>query len=211
MEGFTMIKKIMPFVLVLLLMFFSFGIPKSNAAMMKNPCGVNTRNAHNAGMAGKRSALMNTLINRTTLMKIHRLIPFMQPYIHAIMIMPFFYKVYPGAHLIFMNSNILKLTPYQLKQEAMIVKKVLRENISLLNILNRSRKMFYMEVNKNNPSASKLISYEKTFENTEKILGENIIRAHIKATRLLTASQRNILRKLLINWPVVNVSYPVYP
>ena len=166
---------------------------------------------HNAAMAGKKSTLMNKLINRSTLMKIHRLIPFEQPYIHAILIMPFFYKTYPGAHLIFMNSKILKLNSNQIKQEAMIVKKVLRESVPLLNTLNKSRKMFYMEVLKNNPSKSKLIKYEKIFENTEKILGEKIISAHIDAIRILTAQQKNRLRKMLINWPVVNVSYPVYP
>lgn len=206
-----MIKKNYPFLLLLLLISISFGISQSSFAMMKNPCGNNMPTGHNAAMAGKKSTLMNKLINRSTLMKIHRLIPFEQPYIHAILIMPFFYKTYPGAHLIFMNSKILKLNSNQIKQEAMIVKKVLRESVPLLNTLNKSRKMFYMEVLKNNPSKSKLIKYEKIFENTEKILGEKIISAHIDAIRILTAQQKNRLRKMLINWPVVNVSYPVYP
>ena len=206
-----MIKKNYPFLLLLLLIFISFGITQSSFAMMKNPCGNNMPTGHNAAMAGKKSTLMNKLINRSTLMKIHRLIPFWQPYIHAILIMPFFYKTYPGAHLIFMNSKILKLNSNQIKQEAMIVKKVLKESVPLLNTLNKSRKMFYMEVLKNNPSKSKLIKYEKIFENTEKILGEKIISAHIDAIRILTAQQKNRLRKMLINWPVVNVSYPVYP
>lgn len=206
-----MIKKNYPFLLLLLLIFISFGITQSSFAMMKNPCGNNMPTGHNAAMAGKKSTLMNKLINRSTLMKIHRLIPFEQPYIHAILIMPFFYKTYPGAHLMFMNSKILKLNSNQIKQEAMIVKKVLRESVPLLNTLNKSRKMFYMEVLKNNPSKSKLIKYEKIFENTEKILGEKIISAHIDAIRILTAQQKNRLRKMLINWPVVNVSYPVYP
>ena len=206
-----MIKKNYPFLLLLLLISISFGISQSSFAMMKNPCGNNMPTGHNAAMAGKKSTLMNKLINRSTLMKIHRLIPFEQPYIHAILIMPFFYKTYPGAHLIFMNSKILKLNSNQIKQEAMIVKKVLKESVPLLNTLNKSRKMFYMEVLKNNPSKSKLIKYEKIFENTEKILGEKIISAHIDAIRILTAQQKNRLRKMLINWPVVNVSYPVYP
>ena len=206
-----MIRRNYPFLLLLLLIFISFGISQSSFAMMKNPCGNNMPTGHNAAMAGKKSTLMNKLINRSTLMKIHRLIPFEQPYIHAILIMPFFYKTYPGAHLIFMNSKILKLNSNQIKQEAMIVKKVLRESVPLLNTLNKSRKMFYMEVLKNNPSKSKLIKYEKIFENTEKILGEKIISAHIDAIRILTAQQKNRLRKMLINWPVVNVSYPVYP
>ena len=111
----------------------------------------------------------------------------------------------------FMNSKILKLNSNQIKQEAMIVKKVLRESVPLINTLNKSRKMFYMEVLKNNPSKSKLIKYEKIFENTEKIVGEKIISAHIEAMRILTAQQKNRLRKMLINWPVVNVSYPTYP
>jgi hypothetical protein len=206
-----MIRRNYPFLLLLLLIFISFGISQSSFAMMKNPCGNNMPTGHNAAMAGKKSTLMNKLINRSTLMKIHRLIPFEQPYIHAILIMPFFYKTYPGAHLIFMNSKILKLNSNQIKQEAMIVKKVLKESVPLLNTLNKSRKMFYMEVLKNNPSKSKLIKYEKIFENTEKILGEKIISAHIDAIRILTAQQKNRLRKMLINWPVVNVSYPVYP
>ena len=206
-----MIRRNYPFLLLLLLIFISFGISQSSFAMMKNPCGNNMPTGHNAAMAGKKSTLMNKLINRSTLMKIHRLIPFEQPYIHAILIMPFFYKTYPGAHLIFMNSKILKLNSNQIKQEAMIVKKVLRESVPLLNTLNKSRKMFYMEVLKNNPSKSKLIKYEKIFENTEKILGEKIISAHIDAIRILTAQQKNRLRKMLINWPVVNVSYPTYP
>ena len=49
-----MIRRNYPFLLLLLLIFISFGISQSSFAMMKNPCGNNMPTGHNAAMAGKK-------------------------------------------------------------------------------------------------------------------------------------------------------------
>ena len=180
-----MIKKIMPFVLGFLLVFFSFGIPKSNA--------MNTNNMP---------------ISKTVMMKLKRWLPAMMSYGHKPVFMSFFYKVYPSASLIFTNRKILKLTPFQIKQEAMLVKEMENKTIPQFKILNRTKKEFYMEVNKNNPNPAKLMKYERTAGNAEIALSEAMISVHLKAIRVLTPSQKTLLRKLIINWPIVNVTYP---
>ena len=177
-----MIKKIVivPFVLGLLLMFFSFGIPKSNAMNMNN-----------------------MPISKMVIMKMKRWMPDMMSVAPKLMFMPFFYKVYPAAHLIFNHRKILKLTPFQIKQEAMLVKEMENKAIPQLKILNRAKKEFYMEVNKNNPNPAKLMKYERTAGNAEITLSEAMISVHLKATRVLTPSQKTLLRKLMINWPLM--------
>ena len=174
-----MIKKIMPFVLGFLLVFFSFGIPKSNAT-----------NTNNMPMSKK------------VMMKIKRWLPDMMSVAHKQMLMPFFYKVYPSGSLIFFESKILKLTPFQIKQEVMLVKEMENKAIPQFKIFNRAKKEFYMEVNKHNPSPAKLMKYERTAGNAEIALSEAMISIHLKATRVLTPSQKIILRKLLINWQI---------
>ena len=175
-----MIKKIVivPFVLGLLLMFFSFGIPKSNA--------MNTNNMP---------------MSKSVMMKMKRWMPDMMHFAPKLTFMPFFYKVYPGAHLIFNARKMLKLTPSQIKQEAMLVKEMENKAIPQFKILNRTKKEFYMEVGKNNPNPVTLMQYEKTAENAEMALSEAMISVHVKATRVLTPSQKMLLRKMMINWP----------
>ncbi len=197
-----MIKKIVLGWLLVLLIALSIGVPKSNAMMMKNPCGVN---ANNGKMMGKAK---NMMISKSVMMKMKKWMPAMMSYAPQLGIMPFFFNVFPGAHLIFNNRKILRLTPLQVKQEAMLVKKMEDEAIPQFKILNKTKKAFYMEVNKNNPSTSKLISYDKAYGNAEISLAKAMISAHMKATSLLTPSQKSLLRKMLINWPVVNVVYP---
>ena len=191
-----MIKKIMPGWLLVLLIALSIGVPKSNAMNMSNACGK------------KKMNMSNMPISKSVMMKMKKWMPDMMSFAPKLAFMPFFYKVYPGAHLIFNSRKILKLTPFQIRQEAMLVKEMENKAIPQFKILNGAKKEFYMEVNKNNPNPAKLMKYERTAGNAEIALSESMISVHLKATRILTPSQKILLRKIMINWPIVNVTYP---
>ncbi len=167
-----MLKKVLLFlILFFVISAFAFNV-KSEGAIMK-------------GKAMSKAAKMR---------KFRRMVIFFK--LHSLGFIPIFYKYHPGPMWIVKHAKYLNLTPAQIKQAKILQKGMFQETKSGIKTLKNAINQYRMSAKQTNPSIKGLIEDVKTVGKAETYLGYEMIPFHIKAYRLLNASQKIQFKKL---------------
>ena len=115
---------------------------------------------------------------------------------HSLGFIPIFYKYHPGPLWIVKHAKALNLTPAQIKQARILQKGMFQKTKVGIMALKNAIRQYRAAAKQENPSIKGLITDVQAVGNAETYLSYEMIPFHIKAYRLLNASQKIKYRKL---------------
>ncbi len=120
---------------------------------------------------------------------------------HSLGFIPIFYKYHPGPMWVVKHAKDLDLTPAQIKEGKVLQKEMFQKTKVGIMALKNAIRQYRTAAKQENPSIKGLITDVQAVGNAETYLGYEMIPFHIKAYRLLNASQKikyTSLRKMMI-------------
>ncbi|MHB1698302.1 MAG: hypothetical protein ACYCSQ_09410 [bacterium] len=117
---------------------------------------------------------------------------------HSVGFFPVFFKHHPGPMWILKNAKALNLTKLQISREVALKKAMFQKTKNGIMELKAAIKEYKITAKQYNPSIKELMVREQAVGNAETYLGGVMIPYHIKAFRILNASQRVEFKKLAI-------------